>query len=168
MADSGSVISPFQFLSYKIDSVDLKMDQRLRMLSAVPFLKPERMNVRFRFKQPVYSQESDIYVVSFETLVLFFPDEIADIDAQNPPVDKASLSLEVSIAGIFSVNERLPEETEANLVKIHAPAVLMPYVRSTVSAVLGICGFGSIPFPLINIHQVAKAALAKARVQIID
>jgi preprotein translocase subunit SecB len=79
------------------------------------------------------------------------------------------IKCEVSIVGMFSAEQgRFSKDIEDKLVKIQIPAILMPYVRATITSLLAHAGFGSVIFPLINIHEVARQAVAAADIQLID
>lgn len=80
--------------------------------------------------------------------------------------EEPAFRINASIVGQFPLqaNERLPEVQEQTLAKIQIPAILFPYLRSAVSAVMVNAGFGKIVLPLINIHQMAKDAVDKIEI----
>jgi preprotein translocase subunit SecB len=120
----------------------------------------------FKFRQPLFSKEESVYIAGFETQFLFFHDTMADYQYEETPPEKAFLQLEIGIVGMFiSSGGRFSEEIELNLVRIQAPALLMPYVRGAASSILALSGFGAVPFPLINIHELARKALSEISVK---
>ncbi|MBI5238132.1 MAG: protein-export chaperone SecB [Deltaproteobacteria bacterium] len=69
------------------------------------------------------------------------------------------VKLSIGIAGVFTAEEgRFEKTTEETLIKIQIPTLLFPYIRSAITSILAHAGLGSVLFPLINIHELAKNA----------
>lgn len=166
--NDSSLISRFQFQSYKIDRLNLKMEQLVGYLTGIRLLNPDFMRIGLRIRQPFFQKESHSYFVGLDTQLYFYTENQFNSikPEEQPSMESAIVQLEIGIAGVFtSLSDRFPVETEEKLVKIQAPAILMPYVRSAASSVLAVSGFGAVPFPLINIHELAKSSPAELTIK---
>lgn len=172
MADNdGGLIASFQFHSFKIDRLKLEMEQLLGNLVGVRLLNPDFMRLNLRVRPPVFQSSSNAYFVGLDSQMFFYSEAQfqAGQSQQEPAPEAAIVRLEVGIAGVFTAfRDRFPPETEVTFVKIHAPAILMPYVRGAASSILALSGFGSVPFPLINVHELAKESLGGVEIKVID
>lgn len=105
------------------------------------------------------------YAVGMNVKLSLIPDppEAADVDKD------FLLQVELGIGGLFSVEEdRLTKEVEEELVRVHAPAILFPYVRSTLTSLLSNAGFGSFILPLLNIQEMAKQTPVPLEIRVVE
>ena len=60
------------------------------------------------------------------------------------------------ISGMFTSKNTVDKQTEETFAKVTLPALLMPYLRATMTNILSNAGFGTILFSLVNIYELAK------------
>lgn len=158
---ASSVISPFQFISYKVDKVSLAMRQDVSILASLANLPPNSWKIQIHLRTPAYIKKQNIYVGGLDVVLSLFP---TDMKAEEPLV-----KVEAGIVGAFYVEKgRLSTEVEEHLVFIQIPAILLPYLRSTITGLLANSGFGTVIFPLINIHAYAKESLKNQQITVIE
>lgn len=162
-----SVISDFQFKSFKVDKFVFSSKTKVDLLAKREGFRPEEWDFKFRFRNPMYFQKLHAYVGGLEILVTV-PDPDQAPEETKDPVESALVSLDTGIAGVFTVKERLDENLEEGLVKIQIPALLLPYLRGTITSFLANSGYGTTIFPLINIHAIANEALQDVEVKVIE
>lgn len=167
MAES-SVKSSFQFKAYKVDKIHFFSKPDINVLTMMNSIPADEMNLAFAMRQPIYFNSEKIYVGGFD--ILF---QVAAPSEEGGQVSESEenvlVKLELGIAGVFTVeDDRLSQELEEGLVKIHIPAILMPYARSAMTSLLANAGFGGVIFPLINIHNIAKEQMKDKVVQVIE
>jgi preprotein translocase subunit SecB len=79
------------------------------------------------------------------------------------------LFVEGGIAGLFTVDKgKFDKGTEKGLVRIQIPALLLPYLRGTITSLLANAGYGTVILPLINIHALAEEQLQGTEIKVID
>lgn len=64
--------------------------------------------------------------------------------------ENESLNINIKIEGIFEFDSGLEEGQKAVFFNVNAPAILFPYVRAYVTAMVSLAGFGSFMLPTIN------------------
>jgi len=167
MAES-SVKSSFQFKAFKVDKINFFSKPDINVLTRMNSIPAEDMNLGFAIRQPIYFSSEKIYVGGFDTLFrVIAPNEVNDSVSDSE--EDVLVKLELGIAGVFTVeDDRLSQEMEEGLVKIHIPAILMPYARSAMTSLLANSGFGGVLFPLINIHEIAKEQMKDIDIQVIE
>ncbi len=163
MAD-GSVNSNFCFEGYKVDGISFQSSPNLGLLGFMGGLPSDAWSMNVRFRNPLFFEEEGVYVGGMDLLLTGFAKNAGDEDEKTVELAK----MEVGIAGMFSVAEggRFEKKMEDVLVKIQIPALLLPYLRSTVTGVLANAGFGSVILPLINIHEMAKQSMQDIEVEV--
>lgn len=115
----------------------------------------------------MYFQKLNVYIGGLEVLVTI-PDPDKNPEEATDPAESALVSLDTGIGGVFTVKKRLDENMEEGLAKIQIPALLLPYLRGTITSFLANSGYGTVIFPLINIHAAAKDALKDVEVNVIE
>jgi len=148
MAD-GSIIASFDFLSYKIDKIEMNMENNVRYLMNKNPVLPEDINLFIKLRNTekyVFEDGLNHYIGGLNTLI-----ELIDKETKS-----VMLKGEFGISGVFSTNNHIEKNAEENFAKINLPAILMPYLRATMTNILSGAGFGTILFPLINIIELAK------------
>jgi hypothetical protein len=163
----GSVTSEFQFRSYKVDRFKLETKPQVGLLARREGFSPEDWDIKFRFRHPVYLKKEKTYVGGLDMLVSILEERKESEDADNS-MGPFLVRLDAGIAGTFTVSGRLDKKTEETLVKIQIPALLLPYLRGTISSFLANSGFGTLIFPLINIHTAAENALKDVEIEIVE
>lgn len=153
--------SPFQFKSYKIDTVNLNVRRDIGVLEGST-LANDSWDFKLRIRHPQFFKAKNCYIGGLDVLTNLYEQGKDSIE------EFLMVQLEAGIAGVFYVNGTLEKSTEDILVRVQIPAILLPYLRSTVSALLSSAGFGSVIFPLINIHALAEENRDKIQIQIIE
>jgi preprotein translocase subunit SecB len=145
MADESGVAS-FQFISYKIDRVKLNVAQNVTVLAinTIPDLSDMDFRIGIRNSSKFLSNNTVCYIGGINV----------DITIRDSKQDEI-LNGSFGIAGLFSSNN-MDEQSEENMVRINIPAILLPYLRSSITTILSQAGFGTIVLPLINIYEIAK------------
>jgi Preprotein translocase subunit SecB len=159
------MISSFTFVSYKIDSVELKVQPNLGLLMLHPVIEPASWRMQLAIRLPMFFTNAKSYVGGLDcTLLLHQP---TTPEAEATP-DSALVRLKLGIAGCFSTDGRLEASVEKGLVRTQIPAILLPYLRGTATTLLANAGFGSIILPLINIQEVSDKQLQDQPIQEIN
>ncbi len=141
------------------------MKSTVAMLSSPGTPENTTWNLQFAFRQPMYLRVARKYVAGMNVKLLLLPGPPEDASISK----ESMVEIELGISGLFSVEEdKLAPEVEQDLVKVHAPAILFPYVRSTLTSLLSNAGFGSFILPLLNIQEMAKQAPATLEIKIVD
>ena len=165
-AGSGGIRSAFQFKSYKIDKCKFFSKPDLSILNYSEFIPADAWKLAIGVRNPLFFQQEKNYVGGFD-LKLEISDETNK--SETLPEEHIFLKFELGIAGVFVVEEgRLSQELEEGLVKVHIPAILLPYARGAATSFLANAGFGSVIFPLINIHVLAKEQMKDRKVVVIE
>jgi len=163
-----SVKSSFQFKAYKVDKISFFSKPDINVLARMNSIPTEEMKLAFAMRQPIYFNSEKIYVGGFDILFQVLAPS-GESDPVSESKEDALVRLELGIAGVFTVeDDRLSKELEEGLVKIHIPAILMPYARSAMTSLLANAGFGGVIFPLVNIHNIAKEQMQDKTIQIIE
>jgi preprotein translocase subunit SecB len=152
MADGG-ITAQFNFLSYKIYKVEMEMDNKLGYLLNNDAILSSEVELSIRLSDTdkyISSDGSIMYLRGLNTRI-----EIIDKDKETG-TENSILKGEFSIKGVFAPTGPVEKEAEENFTKINIPAILMPYLRASMSSVLSGAGFGTVLFPLINIYELAK------------
>lgn len=150
----GGISSSFQFLNYKIDEINLVTKCNLGVLGN-GYTGNEDWQFQYGLTHPLYIKGPDIYIAGVNTRTILGEQE-------NPDV-----SLFVSITGIFKLLKKGNDgkDIEQNdrdieqFVKAQMPAILSPYLRTTITNILSMAGFGQVIPPLVNFREMAKNLL---------
>jgi preprotein translocase subunit SecB len=150
---TGSVSSVFDFLSYKIDKVEFKMQSKVKYLLNNNFVKPDNANLSIRLRNTEkYNIEGAIRYVGGLAIRIVITDE---------EDGSTILEGEFAISGVFAPAGDIEKAEEEKFATINLPALLMPYLRSAMTNTLASAGFGTMLFPLINIYDMAKSVGVK-------
>jgi|GEM_PF-719264 len=154
---SGSIKSGFQFLNYKIDTIEFNTKTNSVMLK-MDAVKIENFNPGLFIRDAYKYTEDDktFYMGGIEAKV-----EISD--------NGNDLATGIfGIEGLFAVvDDCFNAEQEEMLVKTQIPSILFPYLRSAITNILASAGFGSIVFPLINIYNAVEKQEKREKIKII-
>lgn len=173
-------VARIQLVSYKIDELSLKMAQVIPLLEHADEFTAKQWKFGFSFRRPLFMPKRLYYVCGMDSRLylpeaaLTAPESETGANPFNPETTAAKssddnnlITVRASIAGIFAVeNERLDEQSENALIKIQTHAILLPYLRATVTTVLGVAGFGNLIVPLFNVQKMAAEALSSVDIQI--
>lgn len=151
MADS-SIKSGIQFESYKIDKVSLELVPEVGILTKKNHSDCE-IKYQFGFRDAMRFKKGDSvsYVTGLKVMLTIFDKEL----------NKDIASGEFVITGVFSSTGELEKNIEETLIKVQAPTILFPYVRSAITMMLTTAGFSTIIMPLVNVAAIAKTLSIK-------
>lgn len=146
MSSSG-IKSGFQFESYKLDSMEFSVEQKLSTLAS----RMDEYDVKysFFFRDAVkYPNVADrvLYVTGIQVLVSIVSKEDSHEMAKG----------RFEITGLFSGMGTLTTGQEENLAKTQGPAILFPYARAIISQTLYNAGFAVPIMPLVNVNAMAR------------
>jgi preprotein translocase subunit SecB len=145
---SGGVTAQFNFLSYKIDSINLKMKPDISYLLNTNPVRPENLhlNIKLRSTEKFNINDSIQYVGGLSTKIIIIDEKTKG----------EILEGTFGISGVFTPVGSVDNAAEDNFAKINLPALLMPYLRAVMTNVLSNAGFGTFLFPLVNVYELAK------------
>ena len=151
MADS-SIKSGIQFESYKIDKVSLELVPEVGILTKKNHSDCE-IKYQFGFRDAMRFKKGDsvFYVTGLKVMLTIFDKKL----------NKDIASGEFVITGVFSSTGELEKNIEETLIKVQAPTILFPYVRSAITMMLTTAGFSTIIMPLVNVAAIAKTLSIK-------
>lgn len=132
------------------------MMQNLDVLQFNGALNPSAWNFNITVPTPSYYAKRNIYIGSISC------------ECQAKVEDNIIFSLTANISGAFSSDGRLEKTAEENLIKYQVPAILLPYLRGTITTFISNAGFGSVVIPLVNMNEVAKSYLKDKSINIIE
>lgn len=149
-----SIISQFRFVSYKIDTLRFKVKPSIALIELGANFNPGLWEFSVSVRRPLFFKKKSIYLGGLNCAVRLFPQ---DLSLEKKEDEKAFVSLDAGIAGIFKVEaDRFEKSTEDQLVRLQIPTILLPYLRGAVTSLMANAGFGSVVFPLINMHEVVR------------
>jgi preprotein translocase subunit SecB len=153
---SGGIAAQFNFLSYKVDSIAMKMNPKIKyLLNNQPIiLQNANFSIKLRNTEKFNANGLIHYVGGLSTQITINDEESKE----------EVLSGEFGISGIFTADDDIEKSAEENFAKVNLPALLMPYIRAAMTNILSQAGFGTVLFPLINVYELAK----KQNFQLID
>jgi preprotein translocase subunit SecB len=152
------------FEGYKIDHIAFDMQRTIQMIAAS--IDSRKWEMTINIAKPIFSKSQKKYVCGLQVGLSLMAEKKPE--SEETGIKEPLVKCLVSIAGLFSIEEgELEKEIEISLLKSQLPAILLPYVRSTMTSILANAGFGSIIFPLINMHEVAKG-IKELDIQYID
>jgi preprotein translocase subunit SecB len=145
---SGSIKSSFDFLSYKVDKVDMKLVNQVSYLLNRDPIKPEfiEMSINLRGTEKYRSGDKVYYIGGLET----------HIKIKNEADGATMMEADFGISGIFNTIDPVDTHIEENFSRFNLPAILLPYLRATMTNILSTAGFGTVLFPLVNMYELAK------------
>jgi len=97
--------------------------------------------------------ETHYEVVLSVTTTATFPSKQADGDAQNA---KSVFLVEAHQAGIFQIRN-IPKENMEQVLAIHCPNILFPYVRESISDAVSRAGFPTFFLAPVNFEAIYQA-----------
>lgn len=137
--------SALQFQNYKIDVIELHSLPRLDVLISKE--KNDDAEFQFSIKKPIYYKKIKSFVIGLELLTKVYNKNKEEI-----------LTCKLGISGFFSLEDEneLNKELMEKIVKTNLPAIMLPYLRSTLTVILANAGFGTIILPLINLNKAIQ------------
>ena len=128
--------SIMQFLDYKVEKLDYKMDKRFN------FDSENKVQMEQNLGLEIQIVSDDEFIVKLE----------ANIHGKDKMV--VPFKMVISILGRFHL-EKWQETTEKqNMVKYNAPAILFPYLRATITNVTAAANISPYVLPLLNLYEV--------------
>ena len=147
----GGVESEFQFVSYKVDDLELHSPARVVNLMYRDPIPPDQIDMQLALRNPQVADDRRTYITGVKSIVELYRDP-------SKTEDTLLVRLRAAITGAFVVQEDMDPDLEQNLVKLQAPALLMAYMRTVITTVLSASGFGGVILPLVNMHALAGTA----------
>lgn len=155
----GGIKALFQFKSYKIDHIKLEMAKSVGLLSSSEDFNQKKWEFSVGIREPTFIEKINSYIGGINIILAL----------KNPEDDSSNyLDLELGMAGIFNIEERLSQETEEKFIKLNIPTILLPYARAAITAILANSGFGSVVLPLINIQHIFEKNSDKINIKVIS
>jgi preprotein translocase subunit SecB len=147
MAD-GSIKASFDFLSYKVDKVNMKLVNQVSYLFTKGPISPEfiEMSIKLRSTEKYLFSDKVHYIGGLEI----------QIRIKNGAAGETMMEADFGISGIFNTTDPVDAHIEENFAKINLPAILLPYLRAAMTNILSTAGFGTVLFPLVNVYELSK------------
>lgn len=159
MPDS-RIESEIRFHNYKVDSFTFTTVTRADLLSENVRNRAPKYDLQLGVAMPIFFEDSKYYVASISCKVeIKFGDSVGHIEPD--------ARLEASVSGLFSGGDNIDESTRDRVVKVQFPALLLPYLRATISTFFSCSGIGHFIFPLVNIHKVAEQSLGDQAIRVV-
>ncbi|MCL2833128.1 MAG: protein-export chaperone SecB [Treponema sp.] len=148
MAESG-ITAEFEFVSFKIDSISMKMGNEISSLINTNPIKQDciKLAIKLRNTEKFIINDKVTLIGGLMTIIKITNDVNGSI----------ILDGQFGISGIFVSKNTVDKSDEEKFAKFNLPALLMPYLRATMTNILSNAGFGTILFPLVNIYEAAKS-----------
>jgi len=146
----GGLESTFKFLSYKIDCANLSILRDIGVLQFNGDYSKLEWSQDLNIRIPIFFSRQKIYVCAVDTILELRPKK------EEGKESVKWLTLEVGIAGLFSMEDRMEEVLEKRFITITAPAILFPFLRASCSNILASAGFGSVITPLVNMYKIGE------------
>ena len=141
-------MNEFEFISYKIDEIELKLDNKIQNLLSDSVNNSYKINFSLLFRNALrIEQENKFLYLSGIGIVYTIK------NSRNRIIGKGKLGLE----GVFS-SPIIDYDIQLYFVKDRIPAILFPYLRTALTTILSQAGIGSYTLPLINISALAHDA----------
>lgn len=162
MATNSSVESSFKFINYKVDNFHFEMENNWGLVSANVSTNPDNWNLKYKLLDPMFNEVEKQYLGGIAI-------EGEYVVVNKDTSEKVKLfRFDCSVVGTFEVKGKLEKKIENALVFNQIPALLLSYLRSTVSSFFANAGFGSFIIPLINIHELAKETFKDKKIKILE
>jgi preprotein translocase subunit SecB len=146
---SGGVTAEFDFVSYKIDIIDLRMGNKVQNILDTRSIRLEDTGFSISLRNTLKFRADDGRIVYVGGITIKV--SITDKDGGDNALDAI-----FGIAGAFTPAGDVSSEDVDSFAKVNIPAILMPHLRATMTTVLSNAGFGTVLFPLVNIYELAK------------
>lgn len=162
--------SSFSFSSYAIDKFNLSFGEKASGLLISEFaVANTEMEWIFSIKiaNPKFIKSENVYICGVACKATLKKVEETEHEEEDK-ADSTLLIIDAAISGIFKTDGQLEHETEERIAKAQAPAILLPYLRGTITTFLANAGFGTVIFPLININKVAETNLKDTPIEVIE
>jgi|WetSurMetagenome_2_1015567.scaffolds.fasta_scaffold97736_3 preprotein translocase subunit SecB len=141
-----SVESVFQLAGYKIDDIKFTLNHTVgNLLEGLEQSNETVFQIGFHEITKIPEERNCIYICGISSKF--------ELKTKN---NESLAKGEVSLSGYFKTDNTFTENQEKHLVKLQAPTILFPYLRSSITNILASAGFGSIILPLLNISAMAK------------
>lgn len=127
-----------QFLDYKIEKLEYKMDKRFN------FDSDNKVQMEQNLGLGIQIVSDDEFIVKLE----------AHIHGKDKVV--APFKMVVSILGRFHLEKWQDTTEKQNMVRYNAPAILFPYLRATITNVTTAANISPYVLPLLNLYEVFK------------
>lgn len=148
--DGGVKPSGLIFLGYRITEVKFSAPPAIDISGGE---EGTPVNVSLGFADVAHNPDSDTYMVPVSAKM-----EIGDAAAPEEEGQPEKLEVSGRIMGLFKFadSSNVPDDFKRNLILHQTPALLMPFLRGALGGVIGMCGYGAIPLPLLNMVNITK------------
>lgn len=149
LCDSGVKPSELIFLGYRITEVKFSAPPAIDISGGEDGTP---VSVSLGFADVAHNPDSDTYMVPVSARM-----EIGNEDAEEEG-QPGKLEISGRIMGLFKFadSSEMSKELKTKLILHQTPALLMPFLRGALGGVIGMCGYGAIPLPLLNMVNITK------------
>ncbi len=164
---TSSINAVMQFYSYKIDTFSYTMKKELNLLQINSPLNPVCWGINFSIRIPEFHKVHDKYICGMDVIILLHNSDLEEKDRNE---SNALLQINAGIAGLFGFenSSEVSNDLKLKLIKAQAVAILLPYLRGTVTTFVANSGFGTFIFPLINVQNMAETCLKDLDITVIE
>ena len=128
--------SSMQFLDYKIESIDYKMNQYFDFGTAHNIKMEQKIGL-------------EIQIISNDEFVVKLITHIYGENKKNSPFE-----LNISLLGCFYLEKWQETEEKQNMVKFNAPTILFPYLRSIITNITATANITPYILPTFNMYDL--------------
>jgi preprotein translocase subunit SecB len=164
---TSSINAVMQFYSYKIDTFSYTMKKDFNLLQINAPINPICWDINMSIRIPEFHKVHDKYICGMDVIVSLHDSNIEERDRNE---SNALLKMNAGIAGIFGFDNssEVSNDLKLKLIKVQAFAILLPYLRGSVTAFVANSGFGTFIFPLINVQNMAEVYLKDLDIKVIE
>lgn len=152
MASGSVALSEFEFLTYRITTMELHVRPLFDMgITNVGDINSVKWNVALGFAD--ITKQNDLYAVPLSAEM-----KLIQAGSWEENLSDPYLTAMAVIVGFFRFKEinTFTEELKDRLLRCQCPTILFPYLRSTMSLMLQGAGFGASVMPLFNVAKMAE------------
>lgn len=128
--------SVMQFLDYKIEKIDYRMNREF------DFKTESNINMEQTMGLEIQVVSDEMFVVKLEANI------------HGGVGVSAPFTLDVSILGSFRMENWQKTRESQNIAKYNAPAILLPYLRSTITNITSTANISPYILPTFNIYEL--------------
>ena len=144
----GSVAAEFDFVSYKIDTISMRMVNDVNFLMDIGPIKPDCIKLSIKLRN------TEKFIIDGK--VTYIGGLLTQARITNEVDGPMMLEGQFGISGMFTSKNTVDKQIEETFAKVNLPALLMPYLRATMTNILSNAGFGTMLFPLVNVYELAR------------
>lgn len=152
MASGSIVLSGLEFMSYRVIDMEIKTLHTIGMLFT-EITSKSGWDFKIGFNDITFEPEEGFYIVPVSIKMKLLQLD----DGKKRPSKNPYLSVQATISGVFRFTEECTMDNglREKMIRQQAPAIVLPYLRATISTMLVSAGFGGVTMPLINVYEMA-------------